>query len=445
MTETGSSTEALSDPDPAAPRKTTPEPLPPSPRGISRPAAPVAGDGPATLSGDGRLDTLDGVRAVAAFAVLVFHVATETGAALAPGFGGALLSRGDVAVPIFFALSGLLLYRPFAASLLAGEAPVHVRSYLWKRALRILPAYWLTVAVALLLWSRDHLSDGWTWLKLLTLTQNYDTHPWWFGLGPKGLAQMWSLSVEAAFYVALPLLAAGLAAFARRGGPDTGARARRLLAGLAVLGAVSLAWTLLTYYPEYRPYLNSWAPRSAIFFAVGMALAVVLAWDRADPAGDSPASRFRRAASASPGSWWLVAALAYALAASPVTGTRFLGIDGFWSGLFEIVLYAVVATCLLVPATLPPPGDSPVRLLLGNRVMAYLGRISYGVFLWQFVAIHLWYGFTGQRSFTGGFLANLVPITVITLAMAALTHRFVERPATRLARLGREEGRNPVR
>ncbi|MGV9535837.1 acyltransferase family protein [Streptosporangium sandarakinum] len=437
MTETGSSTEALSDPDPAAPRKTTPEPLPPSPRGSSRPAAPVAGDGPATLSGDGRLDTLDGVRAVAAFAVLVFHVATETGAALAPGFGGALLSRGDVAVPIFFALSGLLLYRPFAASLLAGEAPVHVRSYLWKRALRILPAYWLTVAVALLLWSRDHLSDGWTWLKLLTLTQNYDTHPWWFGLGPKGLAQMWSLSVEAAFYLALPLLAAGLAAFARRGGPDTGARARRLLAGLAVLGAVSLVWTLLTYYPEYRPYLNSWAPRSAIFFAVGMALAVVLAWDRADPAGDSPASRFRRAASASPGSWWLVAALAYALAASPVTGTRFLGIDGFWSGLFEIVLYAVVATCLLVPATLPPPGDSPVRLLLGNRVMAYLGRISYGVFLWQFVAIHLWYGFTGQRSFTGGFLANLVPITVITLAMAALTHRFVERPAYRLAHLRR--------
>lgn len=79
--------------------------------------------GPAPAEVDGHLDTLDGVRAIAAFAVLVFHVASESGAALRDGFGGALLSRGDVAVPIFFALSGLLLYRPFAAALLRGDSP----------------------------------------------------------------------------------------------------------------------------------------------------------------------------------------------------------------------------------------------------------------------------------------------------------------------------------
>ncbi|MFF5209424.1 acyltransferase family protein [Streptosporangium sp. NPDC000396] len=375
------------------------------------------------------------MRAIASFAVLVFHVATETGAALEEGFTGALLARGDVAVPIFFALSGLLLYRPFAASLLHGHPAVRTRSYLWKRAVRILPAYWLVVVTAMLLWSRDHLSDGWTWFKLLTLSQNYDTTPWWFGLGPKGLAQMWSLSVEAAFYIVLPLLAVGLTAFARRGGESVPARARRLLIGLGALGALSFAWTLATYYPEYRPYLNSWPPRSAIFFAAGMALAVVLAWARADLDENSPARRFEHAVAASPGSWWLVAALTYALAASPVTGTRFLGIDGVWSGLFELTLYTVVAVCLLIPAVFPPEGDSLVSRLLGNRVMAYLGRISYGVFLWQFVAIYLWYGFTAQRPFTGGFLANLAPITALTLAMAALTYRFVERPLRRLNRV----------
>lgn len=96
-----------------------------------------------------------------------------------------------------------------------------------------------------------------------------------------------------------------------------------------------------------------------------------------------------------------------------------------------------MALCLLVPATLPPPGDSPVRTLLANPVMSFLGRISYGIFLWQFAAIYLWYGFTEQRQFSGGFLANLVPITVMTLIMAILTYRFVERPAQRLNRLVR--------
>ncbi|WP_433252556.1 acyltransferase family protein [Streptosporangium sp. CA-135522] len=385
----------------------------------------------------GHVDTLDGVRAVASFAVLVFHVASESGAALREGFGGALLSRGDVAVPIFFALSGLLLYRPHAACLLRGDAPVRTRAYLWKRAVRILPAYWLVVVTAMLIWSDGHLSDGWSWLALLTLTQNYVTEHWWFGLGPKGLAQMWSLSVEAAFYLLLPLIAAALAAFARRGGGDVHRRARRLLAGVGALAALSFAWTLLIYYPQYRPFLNSWPPRSAVFFAAGMALAVLLAWVHADPDENSPARRLRRAMSASPGSWWLIAALAYAVAASPVTGTRFLGIDGVWSGLFELALYTVVAFCLLVPATLPPPGDSIVRTLLANPVMSYLGRVSYGVFLWQFAAIYLWYGFTEQQQFTGNFLANLVPITAMTLAMAALTHRFVERPLRHLNRLVR--------
>ncbi|MBB2909783.1 peptidoglycan/LPS O-acetylase OafA/YrhL [Streptosporangium becharense] len=377
------------------------------------------------------------MRAIASFAVLVFHVAAETATSLREGFAGALLARGDVAVPIFFALSGLLLYRPYALHALRGGPPVRVRAYLWRRAVRILPAYWLVVVTAMLLWSRDHVSEAWTWIQLLLLGQNYDLTPWWYALGPKGLVQMWSLSVEAAFYLLLPLIAAGLAAFARRGGDDVRRRAHRLLTGVGAVGAVSLPWTVLTYYPEHRPYLNIWPPRSAIFFAAGMAMAVVVAWIQADPDEDSPARRFRRAVEGSPGSWLLVGALAYAVAASPVTGTRFFGVDGLWSGVFEIVLYTVVAVCLLVPATLPPPGDSPLRRVLGNRVMGFLGRVSYGVFLWQFVAIHLWYDFTGQRPFTGGFLLNLVPITALTLLLAVLTHRYVERPALRLNRLVR--------
>ncbi|MGW5260971.1 acyltransferase family protein [Microbispora sp. NPDC004025] len=383
----------------------------------------------------GHVDALDGVRALAAVAVLVFHVAIESAAALRDNFFSSLLARGDVAVPIFFALSGLLLYRPYARAALLGERPPDTRVYLVKRALRILPAYWLVVVVAMVLWSKPHLGDVKTWLQLLLLGHTYEIHPWWFGLGPRGLAQMWSLCVEAAFYVLLPLVAAVLAAYARRGGAGPDARARRLLAAVAVLAASSFAWALLTYYPVYRPYLNAWLPRAWVFFAVGMALAVVSEWVREERDPDGPAHRFVRAVGASAGSFLLVAALAYAVAASPLTGTRFSGVDGVWADLSELALYTTVAAGLVTPAALLPAGGSPYGRFLSSRVMRFLGRVSYGVFLWQFVALYLWYDFTEQQAWSGNFAGNLAVVGALTLLLATLTHRYVEEPARRLARL----------
>ncbi|MEV5408050.1 acyltransferase [Thermopolyspora sp. NPDC052614] len=396
------------------------------------------------LPDGGHLDALDGVRAIAAFAVLTFHVAIESAAALRDGFFSSLLARGDIAVPIFFALSGLLLYRPYARAALTGEPRPDTRRYLIKRALRILPAYWLVVAVALTLWSREHLGDPATWLQLLFLAQTYELDPWWVGLGPKGLAQMWSLCVEAAFYLLLPLLAAGLAAFARRGGDDPGRRARRLLLGLAALAAVSPLWTILGHYPVYLPNLNSWLPRSLVFFALGMALAVVTVWAHADPDPANPARRLVRSVNSSPGTLWSVAALAYVVAASPVTGPRFTGVEGVWAGLFELVLYTITAAGLLAPAALLSRPGALVGRLLGNRAMRFLGRISYGVFLWQFVALYAWYQFTGQRPFTGNFPINLVAVATITIVLAVLTHRYVEEPARRLARPARRAPARPA-
>ncbi|MCW2877063.1 MAG: acyltransferase 3 [Sphaerisporangium sp.] len=400
-------------------------------RAQDEPAAGTRGSqGPPSPSG--HLDALDGMRAVAAFAVLIFHVAIESATALQNNFFAALLSRGDVAVPIFFTLSGLLLYRPYARAVLDGTKPPGTTTYLVKRALRILPAYWLVVATAMFLWSRDHIGDVKTWLQMVFLAQNYETHPWWFGLGPKGLAQMWSLCVEVAFYLVLPLVAALLAMFARRGGADAGRRARRLLLGLAALAAISYLWTVLSYYPEYRPYMNTWLPRAWTFFAPGMALAVVSVWARQEK--DGPAGRFVRAVNASPGTLWLVAGLAYAVAASPVTGPRFSGVDGVWSGVFELALYSTIAACLVAPCAMLSRGDTPVGRLLGNPVMRYFGRISYGVFLWQFIALYLWYDLTEQRPFSGNFLVNIVAVGTLTIVLAALTYRYVEEPARGLLR-----------
>src|SRR5260370_3130585 len=93
-------------------------------------------------AGAGHQDALDGLRAVAAVAVLVTHVGGLTGYVLTGTPASWVVSRGNIRVPIFFVLSGLLLYRPWAAAALARPPAVRVTTYLRRRALRLLPPYW---------------------------------------------------------------------------------------------------------------------------------------------------------------------------------------------------------------------------------------------------------------------------------------------------------------
>ncbi len=178
---------------------------------------------------------------MAALAVLVFHVASAAGSITNPNGPRWLFNGGQIGVPIFFALSGLLLYRPWAAAALDGRAAPRTLEYLRKRVFRIMPAYWALIVVFMVTAGRDHIGDWVTWASLLTLTQTYLPDPWWNGpLGPAELGQAWSLVVEVAWYVTLPFTAAILAWYARRVRThDVGVRARRLLIGIGVYAALS--------------------------------------------------------------------------------------------------------------------------------------------------------------------------------------------------------------
>src|SRR5687768_15093619 len=102
----------------------------------------------------GRLAALDGYRAIAATAVLATHVGFLTGSSV-DGPLAPMLSRLDVGVAIFFVLSGYLLYRPFLAAALDRRPGPSLRSYLWRRALRIVPLYAVVVISAWLLVRRE--------------------------------------------------------------------------------------------------------------------------------------------------------------------------------------------------------------------------------------------------------------------------------------------------
>ncbi|WP_433175768.1 acyltransferase family protein [Actinoallomurus sp. CA-150999] len=379
----------------------------------------------------GHQDALDGVRAVAALAVLVFHVAADTGHTFEHDATAYLLSGGAIGVPVFFTLSGLLLYRPWAAELLLdGHRRPRTGRYLWRRAVRILPAYWLVVAFVMATILTAHLRDPWTWLKLLTLTYTYDPHPWWGTyLGPSGLGQMWSLTVEAVWYALLPVTASLLGRYARRGAPgDADRRARRLLRGIAAYAAVSFVFTIFMFTPHLSIQLGVLVPRYFAWFAIGMALSVVTVWART---GSAAPVRFCRTVARSWGTCWAIAGVLYCVAASPLTGPSDLAtLDTTWTSELRVLLYGLVAAFFVAPVALSPA--SGIDRVLGNRVMRFLGRISYGVFLWQVAVSVTWYKATGHVAFTGDFLTEFPVITALTIAVATLSFYAVERPALRL-------------
>lgn len=406
---------------------------------MNAPAPPQQPPAPRPTPGDGGLptisghhDALDGVRAIAALAVLVFHVAASTGYLMRQGAVPSLLSRGEIGVPIFFTLSGLLLYRPWASAALGLRPPPGSGPYLWKRAVRLLPAYWLLVVASTLLYARDHLADAWHWAQTLTLTYSYDRTPWWNDhLGPKGMGQIWSLTVEAAFYVTLPAAAALLGLWARRGG-DLDGRARRLLYGVGAYAAVSALYVLVLGPVDDREFYGNWLPRYLAWFGVGMALAVLSVWANAEHGPDGPVRRFCRTVGASWGMCWTTSALLYCAAATPLTGVSRLYETNVWTSELQLVLYGLVAAFLVAPVALAPASHPVIGRVLGNRTMAYLGRISYGVFLWQFVVIFVWFDVTDHRPFTGNMLIDLPVCAVLTVGAAALSHHLVEEPVRRL-------------
>ena len=301
-----------------------------------------------------RFPLVDALRALAALLIVGYHVAFVSGG-LGPDGAGPWLAGLNLGVPLFFAISGFLLYRPWVAARIAGTGPPSARVYGLRRALRIVPAYWVALVLIVLLVARDGVLAWPGALVYLGFGQAYDPDRLTGGIG-----QAWTLTIEVAFYAALPLLA-----LAARRLPGPVLRGELLL--LAGLVAVSVAWRAVVLAtvdpsdPAFFPLLLA-LPAQLDVFAGGMALAVA-----------SAAGREGRGAAAG----WLVAAAAYAALAI------WRPDDGALRVVVEHQLQAVAAVGLLAPAVLAAGAGGPVRGLLAWRPLAWVGLVSYGVYLWH--------------------------------------------------------------
>ncbi|MFD6157271.1 acyltransferase family protein [Nocardia sp. NPDC060256] len=354
---------------------------------------------------------LDGMRGIAALMVIALHIGIYSGQVASSWLGighsgplGVVLSRYTVAVPVFFVLSGFLLYRPYAAAGMEGRKRPATVQYLWHRALRVLPAYWVVALVALLVFASATLARPWSTLRALLLLHIYGR-----GGIPAGITQTWSLATEVAFYLLLPLIAIVLHPLLRRPAVALGA--------LGVLEAITIVSVVATHMPSAGAYpaANLWLPEYLGYFAAGMALAVV----------SSNSSRFG-ALSRYPWVGWGVAVAGYVLLSSPITGSTEV-YPTVGQALLEHILNMVVAVALVAPLV-AAPDRGPARLL-SWRIPVWLGRISYGLFLWHMVIVESWFRLTDTQPGTVSFVV-LFPLTIVaTTVFAWLSYILVERPA----------------
>ena len=360
---------------------------------------------------------LDGLRAVAVGLVVLTHAGFLTGFTTSGGLLGRLFGRGDFGVLLFFALSAYLLHRNFLRAEAAAR-PLAIGRYLARRAARVLPAYWVTLAGVTIVVHPParavvlNALAGQVYVSDAIISE---------------FSQSWSVATELSFYLALPFLVIVLRAVRTRGslGPTVLLLtfAALSLVGLAASRPVSLGEDVL---PERL--LTGTAPA----FLLGMLLA---------EAGfaRNVVSRLLMSWATRAGACVTIAFAVYVLATTPVTGSLLLAPNHGPQLATRVLLGTIVSIALMLPLTLG--SGYQLRRVLAQPWVRWTGEVSYGIFLWHlpvFMALMAVFGWT---PFTGGLLPLLALGVPVTLGLAWLSHRWLELPfMRRAARLGRHSG-----
>lgn len=382
------------------------------------------------------LGGLDGLRAVACLTVLAAHCIGHFAPASTPQGVAQILAQG---MTIFFVLSGMLIYLPFVRVIADGGA-MSIGRYARRRLMRIFPAYVVIfllcdlvlgvvyvrnavdVARPLADAGTGRITDPGEVLLHLSLLQTFVPAQMQTGIPPA-----WSLTTELSFYLALPIVA--LVATGRRGSR---------LGWALVPPAVFLAVGVLGRFALTREFATSGlsvdqaefgangvavlARSLAVFadtFAWGMAIAVLYAWTE------------RR----SWDRWTSSRATAFGgtlIAVGAVGGLLLLDLQHWFVGWFTGL--AAAGLLLLVADPTARGHDTWASRLAGIAPLRQLGEISYSVYLWHVPMIVL---VSRLGWFHTDSLLTLVAATglvaALSIALATVTFRWIERPAMRWA------------
>ena len=221
-------------------------------------------------SGENYVPEIDGIRFVAIACVLIQHVhervlrRTES---FYPGIPENLFHTAGAGVSVFFALSGLILYRGLANSI-DRIGTVNLKSYFIRRLTRLEPPYVIVMTIllayfALIGYNGAHVRrlnagpDNLCVAYLASLSYSYCMI---FGALPKLNGVAWSLEIEVQFYVIAPLLAVLLSRSPKKNRP-------------VIFGTVALVWASAITPIAYSNLHTRWTLLTCLpYFLAGMAV-----------------------------------------------------------------------------------------------------------------------------------------------------------------------------
>lgn len=369
-----------------------------------------------------KIPALTGLRAIAALWVLGLHFGEAVSASW-PRAVRNVLSTGFVGVDLFFVLSGFIL----AWNYLRDDGTMLVsRSEFWRaRAARILPVYYLSLAISIPMFLLMQFHDGVTpqavWsavvtaITSLTLTQSW-VSPFSYLWNNPG----WSLSVELFFYLAFPWLVAWIARWPL-------ARVMRWAAGLYVVTIASayLFVALHSHPPTWKwePAIDyciwiSWLGCNPLVhaheFLMGIAACL---WLREEQSGRHKEWMSGPAATSS-----AIVALAVLVAfRGPIPFMPAL--VGIYSPLFALLIYGLAKQ------------RGAIAWILSTPLFVFLGEISYSLYLTHLTVWMNVEGFNREHSFLRqSSMLNFLFCLALSLVLASALYKGIEEPYRRVIR-----------
>ncbi len=355
----------------------------------------------------GHLAGLDGLRALAIVAVVLFHL------------DPAWLPGGFLGVDVFFVISGFLI-----TTLLVREreqsGTVDLRGFWTRRARRLLPALLVCVPACILI-ARTVEADLLVGIRrqalgALTFSTNWleiaGGSDYFHSTSPQLFMNFWSLAVEEQFYLVWPLATIALLAVRRHLGLSWGAIATAVL-GIGVVSAVLMA---VRYDPDFVTRVYYGTDTHLVGLMLGAAMA--MSWAGPTRAGTTSPTwhRYRRHLLVAAG---LVLIALLALADEGSAWTFRLGIP-----------LASLATAVLLLGAVDRPGR--LRSTLELAPLRWIGTRSYGIYLWHWPVILVIGQDLPSAAGTGEFVWTRAWAVLVTIAIADLSFRLVETPVRRL-------------
>jgi peptidoglycan/LPS O-acetylase OafA/YrhL len=343
---------------------------------------------------------LDGLRAVAVYLVVLFHA------------GNGRFTGGYVGVDIFFVLSGYLVTELLLRDLL-GIGGIRFARFYSRRFRRLLPAAFVALIVTGFVYvaiaSPLEVANAVGSFKaaFLYVTNWYFIHEsaGYFGADVAGnpVLQFWSLAIEEQFYLVWPLALGGLAWCTRRLSPS---RRHVVIPAIIAAGALmSAGWALsIRDTDPNRAYYGTDARAYQLLAGALLALTPVII---------RSARRYERAARVLAGA---------CIAGLIVLATSWIHLDAIERG----IAVTLVTVAFLV--AVESGGDGLVARALSHPTVVYLGRISYGTYLWHWIVV-----IVAARSFDLGTTTTVIVLLVST-ALAPLSYQLLEQPI-RLSKL----------